>query len=381
MTGKLFLALLSVSLASGASAQYWGAPSVDQTAVKDNARATLQFVKGSVEAQVAALDGNVTAAIVLAGDGRLVTLLKESAQLVKALEGGLTWSKEIAASGPPSRVPFDNICKSLTGKDCGGNGSGEGLLTSLKTEEGRLRDALQRIKAKSSGDTYGGSDPCEGAKEGSSPTRLASRSATRLAVTASAINTALAPGGELGGALDAAAAQGAQAGKKGKEITAFARSAKAGSIKRQKALMKALTGKEKATKNDLNTLTAARARAYGVMTELMGLSPKLKDIPSSALSENLWPRLSSLTLEVGVAARGVGEVIGDIDPMINLKKTFLVGGAPSGADPKATAGVFPALKKAEETVRLACAAQATLSELLGPVAPTQASPTKSPAAP
>lgn len=378
MTGQLSHALLSFFLASGACAQIWGAIPPEQAAANAKALATLQSVKGSVEAQVAALDGNVTAGIVLAGDGRLVTLLKESGRLAKALEDGLTWAKEIAASGPPSRVPFDNICKSLTGKDCRGNGSGEGLLTSLKAEEGRLRDALLRVKAQRSGDTYGGSDPCEGAKEGSSPTRLASRASTRLAVIASAINTALAPGGELGGALDSAAAQGAQAGKKGKDITAFARRAKAGSIKRQKALMKALTGKEKATKNDLSTLAAAKARAQGVMAEFVAMGPKLKGIPSSALGENLWPRLSGLTLEVEVAAQGVGEVVADIEPMLGLKKTFLVGGAASGADPKSTTGVFPALKKAEETVRLACGVQDALSELVGSVAPP-ASPTKSPA--
>lgn len=381
MAAKFSFALLPFVLASAASAQFSGTAAPEQATAKAAALANLRSAKGSLEAQVAVLDGNVTAGIVLAGDGRLVTLLKESGRLAKALEGGLGWAKEIAASGPPSRVPFDNICRSLTGKDCGGNGSGEGLLIALKTEEGRLRDALLLIKAQRKGDGYGGgSDPCERAKEGSSPTRLASRSSTRLAVIASAINTALAPGGELGGALDAAAAQGAQAGKKGKDITAFARRAKAESIKRQKAFMKALTGKEKATKNDLSTLAAAKGRAQAAMAEFSAIGGKLKGIPSSALGEGLWPKLSGLTLESEVAAQGVGEVVLDVEPMLNLKKTFLVGGAASGTDPKATTGVFPALKKAEETVRLACGVKDGLSELIDLVAPP-AAPTKSPAAP
>lgn len=314
----------------------------------------LKRVQGTVDGEVAALDGVVVDNIVLAGDGRLTQVLRQGDALIRALEQMLKAAKSVAGKAP-NPAPFNQICSSLVGAACDAApaAGAEGLLTSLKTEDGRLREALARMKAERKAKGRSVSDACDAAQQGSSSTRLAARASTRLALTASAINKELADG-ELDKALDQAAAQNVGRGKAASETKALIRKSQSGTKTRHKAFLKALTGKERATKDDMAKLTKARDRASQSVTAFSGISDGMKRFSSDA---------AALSLEVSLETEDVRRLVDDIDAMVKAKKTFLVSGS---ADPKApdSRGVFPALRSAEGAVERGCGIRKGVAEAI-----------------
>lgn len=314
----------------------------------------LRRVQGTVDGEVAALDGTVVNNIVLAGDGRLTLVLKQGDALIKSMEQMLRAAKSLSgkASNP---APFNQICRSLVGAACEATPAegAEGLLTSLKTEDGRLRDALKRMKAERRGKSRSASDACEAAQQADSSTRLAARSSTRLALTAYAINKELADG-ELDKALDQAAAQNVGKGKAASETKTLIRKSQSQTKTRHKAFLKALGAKEKANKDDLDKLTKARDRAAQSVTAFTGISEGMKRFPSDA---------AGLALEVSLETEDVRRLVDDIDAMVKAKKTFLVSGS---TDPKApdSRGIFPALRSAEGAVERGCGIRKGVAEAI-----------------
>ena len=190
------------------------------------------------------------------------------------------------------------------------------------------------------------------AQQGGSSTRLAARASTRLAMTAFAINKELADG-ELDRALDQAGAQNVGKGKAAAETKKLIKKSQSGTKTRHKAFIKALTGKEKANKDDLDKLTKARDRSAQSVAVFEGVGAGMKRFTSAGAEGADGAGAAGLALEVSLETEDVRRLVGDIDAMVKAKKTFLISGS---ADPKApdSQGVFPALRSAEGAVERGC---------------------------
>lgn len=318
----------------------------------------LKAVQAAVDGEIAGLDGEVVSDIAQAGDGRLKAVLRQGDALIKQLEAMHRLAKSVVAKNPPDPAPFHQVCKSLVDAACDGTPSGaekeDGLLTALKAEDVRLRDALKRMRAERKGGPRPAGDACAASAEADSATRLASKASTRLALTAYALNQELADG-ELDRALDKAAEQKVGKGKAAAEIRKLLRRTQNASKARHKAFMKALTGKEKATQDDLKRLGRAKARAERSKEVFAGIAEGMKRHSSDAAG--------ALALEVSLETEDVGRLADDIGAMLRAKKTFLVAGS---TDPKApdSRGVFPALKSAEAAVSRACGIRKGVADAL-----------------
>lgn len=347
---------------------------------KKEALAQLKRVQGTVDGEVAALDGTVVKNIVLAGDGRLKAVLKQGDALIKVLEQMHKSAKSIVAKAPPNPKPFHDICRSLVDSACDGAPSSsekkDGLLTVLKAEDARLREALARIKAERKGQSRSATDACNAALEAESSTRLASKASTRLALTAFALNQELA-GGELDQALDQAAAQNVGKGKATGETKKLIRRTQNQSKVRHKAFLKGLTGKEKATKNDMALLGTARERAAQSVRTFGGVSDSMRKFTSGQADNagGTAAGAAGLSLEVSLALEDVRRLVTDIEAMTKAKKTFLVAGS---TDPQApeSRGIFPSLKSAEAAVTRACGIRKAVASAIRSLEPQ---PTNSPA--
>lgn len=308
----------------------------------------LREMQTAVDGEIAGLDGEVVSDITQAGDGRLKAVLRQGDALIKQLEAMHRLAKSVVAKNPSDPAPFHQICKSLVDAACDGTPSGaekeDGLLTALKAEDARLRDALKRMRAERKGGPRPAGDACAASAEADSATRLAAKASTRLALTAYALNQELADG-ELDQAFDKAAEQRVGKGKAAAEILKLLRRTQNASKARHKAFMKALTGKEKATQDDLKRLGRAKARAERSKEVFTAIGDAMKFHASDGAG--------SLALEVSLETEDVGRLADDIDAMLRAKRTFLVAGS---TDPKApdSRGVFPALKSAEAAVSRAC---------------------------
>lgn len=349
----ILIVVLTIVTAPAAAQGTGGDPSrLEQQAEALN---QLRRVQGTVDGEIAALDGTVVNNIVLAGDGRLTLVLKQGDALIKSMEQMLKAAKSLAGKAP-NPAPFNQICRSLVGASCDAApaADAEGLLTSLKTEDGRLRDALKRMKAERKGKSRSASDACEAAQQADSSTRLAARSSTRLAITAYALNKELAEG-ELDRALDQAAAQNVGKGKAAAETKTLIRRSQSGTKTRHKAFLKALTAKEKANKDDLDKLNKARDRAAQSVSTFEGVGAGMKRFTSEGAG--------GLSLEVSLETEDVRRLVDDIDAMVKVKKTFLVSGS---TDPKApdSRGVFPALRSAEGAVERGCGIRKGVAEAI-----------------
>lgn len=373
------LALLFALAAAPGAAQQTGSPTADQQ--RREALAQLKRVQGTVDGEVAGLDGVVVKNIVQAGDGRLTAVLRQGDALIRVLETMHRSAKSIVAKAPPNPAPFHDICRTLADASCdGAPSSGEkkdGLLTVLKAEDARLREALKRMKAERKGEPRPASDACDAALEADSSTRLASKAATRLALTAFALNQELA-GGELDQALDKAAGQNVGKGKAASETKRLLRRTQAASKTRHKAFLRALTGKEKATKNDMALLGAAQKRSEESVRTYGGISDAMRKF-TSGQAENAGGTAAGaagLSLEVSLAMEDVRRLVTDIEAMTKAKKTFLVSGS---TDPQApeSRGVFPSLKSAEAAVSRSCGIRKAVASAIQSL---EAPPTQAPAA-
>lgn len=347
--------------AAPAAAQGTGNDSAQQQ--KQETLNQLRGVQGTVDGEIAALDGTVVNNIVLAGDGRLALVLKQGDAVIKSLEQMLKAAKSIAGKAP-NPAPLNQICSSLVGAACAAvpAAGAEGLLTSLKTEDAHLREALTRMKAERKAGGRSASDACDVAQQGGSSTRLAARASTRLAMTAFAINKELADG-ELDQALDQAAAQNVGKGKAAAETKTLILKSQSGTKTRHKAFLKALTGKEKANKDDLDKLTKARDRASQSVSAFEGVGAGMKRFTSAGSESADGAGAAGLSLEVSLETEDVRRLVGDIDAMVKEKKTFLVSGS---ADPKApdSRGIFPALRSAEGAVERGCGIRKGVAETI-----------------
>lgn len=380
MNRRIALVAFSLALApAGASAQQ--TPTAEQQ--KREALAQLKRVQGTVDGEVAALDGTVVKNIVLAGDGRLKVVLKQGDALIRVLEQMHKSAKSIVAKAPPNPAPFHDICRTLVDASCDGDPSKsekkDGLLTVLKAEDAKLREALARMKAERKGQSRSAPDACDAALEADSSTRLASKASTRLALTAFALNQELA-GGELDQALDKAAEQNVGKGKAAAETKRLIRRTQNQSKTKHKAFLRALTGKEKATKDDMALLAAARERSVQSVRAFGGVSDAMRKF-TSGQAENAGGTAAGaagLSLEVSLAQEDVRRLVTDLEAMTKAKKTFLVSGS---TDPQApeSRGVFPSLKSAEAAVSRACGIRKAVASAIGSLeAPATLSPAPGP---
>ncbi|TBR17590.1 hypothetical protein EPO15_16560 [bacterium] len=343
-------------------------PAAAQTEPQQQALAQLKRVQGTVDGEIAALDGTVVKDIVYAGDGRLTLVLKQGDALIKSLGAMLKNAKGLAGKAP-NPAPFNQICQSLVGAVCAAEpaAGAEGLLTSLKTEDARLRDALKRLKAERKGKSRSASDACDASQQADSATRLAARASTRLAMTAFALNQELAEG-ELDKALDQAAAQNVGKGKEAAKVKALVRKSQSGAKTRHKAFLKALTGKEKANKDDMARLTEARDRASQSVSVFSGVAQGMKQFTAAGGENADGAGAAGLSLQVSLETEDVRRLVDDIDAMAKAKKTFLISGS---SDPKApdSRGVFPALRSAEGAIERACGIRKGVAEAIKSLSP------------